>query len=398
MIQANENFVTQNTKFELVNIGNSDTVTYTTINPSLPQNNGIRTKIKHDLNYNLKEPRNQNVNIHPTTTSTFGNVVDHESIEEQQRDIERTKQILDVINPYNLLNRRDHKTQNIHIRVNSEGISDQYLKSLDKSNRILEFIGKHAYNRIETGKSSILQLNTSGIKSHKSINNTFFNAEKTKKNIYINNDSRIWEYRNTNLTLQNNSLIQDQHKNNSSGSNDNIKIKRSVLSYDKDPSTTQERKSILDILANIQNRNLENTPTTRLKKLKLVLDESNLSNTLFQNPQQFDFIKNIKDRKRFIRDVPNNDKRTSRDAQTSAQVNSNTNTDRGSPSSDQPSSARSAGNSGDSASSADNQRYTRVVRTKYGELRGKVKTLDSRHADAVEVYLGIPYASPPIGK
>ena len=39
----------------------------------------------------------------------------------------------------------------------------------------------------------------------------------------------------------------------------------------------------------------------------------------------------------------------------------------------------------------------RIIRTKYGDLRGTITYLDSRFLDPVEVYKGIPYASPPIG-
>lgn len=39
---------------------------------------------------------------------------------------------------------------------------------------------------------------------------------------------------------------------------------------------------------------------------------------------------------------------------------------------------------------------SRVVRTKYGDLRGVIVTLESRYLDPVEVFRGIPYASPPL--
>ncbi|XP_017797530.1 PREDICTED: neuroligin 4-like [Habropoda laboriosa] len=39
---------------------------------------------------------------------------------------------------------------------------------------------------------------------------------------------------------------------------------------------------------------------------------------------------------------------------------------------------------------------SRIVRTKYGELSGAIVTLD-RHLEGVEVFRGVPYASPPIG-
>ncbi|KAH7965148.1 hypothetical protein HPB49_004284 [Dermacentor silvarum] len=42
----------------------------------------------------------------------------------------------------------------------------------------------------------------------------------------------------------------------------------------------------------------------------------------------------------------------------------------------------------------------RVVRTKYGQLRGKIITLGSRfgtHLPPVEAFMGVPYVSPPLG-
>lgn len=39
---------------------------------------------------------------------------------------------------------------------------------------------------------------------------------------------------------------------------------------------------------------------------------------------------------------------------------------------------------------------SRIVRTKYGELSGVIVTLD-RNLESVEVFRGVPYASPPIG-
>lgn len=39
---------------------------------------------------------------------------------------------------------------------------------------------------------------------------------------------------------------------------------------------------------------------------------------------------------------------------------------------------------------------SRIVRTKYGELSGLIVTLD-RYLEGVEVFRGVPYASPPIG-
>lgn len=40
---------------------------------------------------------------------------------------------------------------------------------------------------------------------------------------------------------------------------------------------------------------------------------------------------------------------------------------------------------------------SRTVRTKYGDVSGVIVTPDSRHLDAVEVFKGVPYASPPVG-
>ena len=40
---------------------------------------------------------------------------------------------------------------------------------------------------------------------------------------------------------------------------------------------------------------------------------------------------------------------------------------------------------------------SRVVHTKYGDVTGVIVTPDSRYLDAVEIFRGIPYASPPIG-
>jgi neuroligin len=40
---------------------------------------------------------------------------------------------------------------------------------------------------------------------------------------------------------------------------------------------------------------------------------------------------------------------------------------------------------------------SRVVRTKYGDIRGFIVTPESRYLEAVEVFRGVPYASPPIG-
>lgn len=46
--------------------------------------------------------------------------------------------------------------------------------------------------------------------------------------------------------------------------------------------------------------------------------------------------------------------------------------------------------------SASAELTSRIVRTKYGELSGVIVTLD-RHLEGVEVFRGVPYASPPIG-
>lgn len=40
---------------------------------------------------------------------------------------------------------------------------------------------------------------------------------------------------------------------------------------------------------------------------------------------------------------------------------------------------------------------SRVVHTKYGSVSGTIVHLEGRHLDPVEVFKGIPYASPPIG-
>lgn len=43
------------------------------------------------------------------------------------------------------------------------------------------------------------------------------------------------------------------------------------------------------------------------------------------------------------------------------------------------------------------QLTSRTVRTKYGDVSGVIVTLESRHLEPVEVFRGIPYASPPLG-
>lgn len=40
---------------------------------------------------------------------------------------------------------------------------------------------------------------------------------------------------------------------------------------------------------------------------------------------------------------------------------------------------------------------SRTVRTKYGDVSGIIITPDSKHLEPVEVFRGIPYASPPLG-
>ncbi|CAH2069135.1 unnamed protein product, partial [Iphiclides podalirius] len=40
---------------------------------------------------------------------------------------------------------------------------------------------------------------------------------------------------------------------------------------------------------------------------------------------------------------------------------------------------------------------SRVVRTKYGDIRGFIMTPESRYLEPVEVFRGVPYASPPVG-
>lgn len=43
-----------------------------------------------------------------------------------------------------------------------------------------------------------------------------------------------------------------------------------------------------------------------------------------------------------------------------------------------------------------NRPRTRIVSTKYGDLRGFIATLPNRALQTVDVFLGVPYASPPI--
>ncbi|XP_049855481.1 uncharacterized protein LOC126336044 [Schistocerca gregaria] len=49
------------------------------------------------------------------------------------------------------------------------------------------------------------------------------------------------------------------------------------------------------------------------------------------------------------------------------------------------------------ASAAAQTLSSRVVRTKYGDVSGLIVTFDSRHLEPVEVFRGVPYASPPKG-
>lgn len=43
------------------------------------------------------------------------------------------------------------------------------------------------------------------------------------------------------------------------------------------------------------------------------------------------------------------------------------------------------------------QLSSRIVNTKYGSVSGTIVHLDNRHLEPVEVFRGIPYASPPVG-
>lgn len=41
---------------------------------------------------------------------------------------------------------------------------------------------------------------------------------------------------------------------------------------------------------------------------------------------------------------------------------------------------------------------TRIVQTRYGKLQGFVKTMNpARNLKPIEVFLGVPYATPPVG-
>ncbi|KAJ9598804.1 hypothetical protein L9F63_026661, partial [Diploptera punctata] len=57
----------------------------------------------------------------------------------------------------------------------------------------------------------------------------------------------------------------------------------------------------------------------------------------------------------------------------------------------------SSASSASSSSSSSNTLSSRTVRTKYGDVSGVIVTFDSRHLEPVEVFRGIPYASPPTG-
>lgn len=50
-----------------------------------------------------------------------------------------------------------------------------------------------------------------------------------------------------------------------------------------------------------------------------------------------------------------------------------------------------------SSSSSSVPLTSRTVRTKYGDVSGVIVTFESRHLEPVEVFRGIPYASPPVG-
>lgn len=55
------------------------------------------------------------------------------------------------------------------------------------------------------------------------------------------------------------------------------------------------------------------------------------------------------------------------------------------------------GSSSSPSAAASSTLSSRTVRTKYGDLSGVIVTFDSRHLEPVEVFRGIPYASPPTG-
>ena len=61
-------------------------------------------------------------------------------------------------------------------------------------------------------------------------------------------------------------------------------------------------------------------------------------------------------------------------------------------------SANSGGSGGNSAGGNTRVMSTRIVQTRYGKLQGLVLPMENqRHLKPVEVFLGIPYATPPVG-
>jgi len=61
------------------------------------------------------------------------------------------------------------------------------------------------------------------------------------------------------------------------------------------------------------------------------------------------------------------------------------------------SSSSSAAASSSTSTSSSSTLSSRTVRTKYGDVSGVIVTFESRHLEPVEVFRGIPYASPPTG-
>jgi len=60
--------------------------------------------------------------------------------------------------------------------------------------------------------------------------------------------------------------------------------------------------------------------------------------------------------------------------------------------------ANSGGSGGNSAGGNTPIMSTRIVQTRYGKLQGLVLPMENqRHLKPVEVFLGIPYTSPPVG-
>lgn len=39
----------------------------------------------------------------------------------------------------------------------------------------------------------------------------------------------------------------------------------------------------------------------------------------------------------------------------------------------------------------------RIVQTRYGEVQGVIRSFDAKFLKPIDVYLGIPYATPPVG-